>query len=165
MAAAESGGSDNGRDPSSSSLVATAEEQQQQRQPGTGRVKGRSSAADISRRNLNTARPEENQNENEQPDLLRTALSILAALFIGKLALGFLSPPADEPQDTYFFSSRSMVSVTSIGEDGKRRTNVQEDSSIRTNIKGLGSGSVTESPEASPQAQLFIPRAFFDPFP
>lgn len=66
----------------------------------------------------------------------------LVLLALAKLTGAVFTDSSGEPQDTYYVSSRSMVAITTIGEDGQRRTEVKEDSDVRTNIRGLSSGDV-----------------------
>jgi len=91
--------------------------------------------------------------------VLGTVLSLLVALWLARFALdAFLFPPE---QGTYYYSSRSMVSVMSVGEDGQTRSSVKQDTRIQTNIPGLRS---TERSNESPGVPM-LPPGFFEPFP
>ncbi|CAK0800954.1 unnamed protein product [Prorocentrum cordatum] len=59
------------------------------------------------------------------------------------------------PQDTYYFSSRSMVAVTTVDESGNRKTDVKQDQSVRTNIPGLRGGDSNTQRLLSPESTLF----------
>lgn len=82
---------------------------------------------------------EDDIEEGEDNDLLRALAAGLLALFFARLALGMGG--MGEPQDTYYYSSRSMIAITTVGDDGRLKTSVQEDSAVRTNIRGMRSDS------------------------
>jgi len=166
---------------SSQAIVETeAEPKSEQVSRPVGRVKGK--AADrskpIRQGRSSNERPQKNEmlSAAEQigsvPQLI---LGGLFALFIARFVLGFgamdNSAPQAYPQAYYFSSSRSMVSVTTTDINGDRRTTVNEDADVRTNIPGLKSYDRSTLPreyvpsQVLPPSSSLYPLLDFDMFP
>eukprot|EP00929_Paragymnodinium_shiwhaense_P011309 TRINITY_DN11687_c0_g3_i2.p1 TRINITY_DN11687_c0_g3~~TRINITY_DN11687_c0_g3_i2.p1 ORF type:complete len:219 (-),score=29.92 TRINITY_DN11687_c0_g3_i2:368-1024(-) len=78
---------------------------------------------------------------DKKSGLVTAIAGALAALFALRLLFG---ASLDTQPDTYYYSSsRSFVAVTTYDSNGERKTSVQEDSNVRTNIQGLQPGSST----------------------
>jgi len=124
---------------------------------GAGRIGGRMPSA-TSRQaqsppQQRTPTPRQPEAEGEGPlGLVKTVGAVLLALVLGRAALDFAF--GDEEQDTYYVSSRSMISVTTYDENGQRQTSIKEDSDVRTNIPGLKAGSRSGSAIVPPSSYL-----------
>mmetsp|Transcript_5817 Transcript_5817/g.11677 ORF Transcript_5817/g.11677 Transcript_5817/m.11677 type:complete len:220 (+) Transcript_5817:39-698(+) len=134
-----------------------ADAEAQRRSPGVRRLGGRGAPGKAAPGRPTQAAASGEVAEEEGPDVFKTVAAVLLALFLGRAVLGgmLFGGVGGGDQDTYYFSSRSMVSVTTLGEDGQRRTSVKEDSSVRTNIPGLQAG------DRAFTSQRLLP---FDPF-
>mmetsp|Transcript_104081 Transcript_104081/g.315910 ORF Transcript_104081/g.315910 Transcript_104081/m.315910 type:complete len:216 (-) Transcript_104081:61-708(-) len=135
------------------------------RPPGIGRIGGRTSVS-RGRTAPGTRAPPRSASapqggEEEDTNVLGKVLTLLVALWLGRFALESMLFPSSY-QDTYYYSSRSMIAVTSVDENGERKTSVKEDSSVRTNIPGLQS---RERSDGDSRPTLLLPSGFFEPYP
>lgn len=116
-----------------------------------GRIGGRTAGRKVPPRPTEVRPPPASSTEQGEGPLgaLKTVAAVLLALWLGRALLEF-TLFSSQDTDTYYVSSRSMVAVTTIDENGQRRTNVQEDSNVRTNIPGLRKGDTVVLPSLAP---------------
>mmetsp|Transcript_73187 Transcript_73187/g.136776 ORF Transcript_73187/g.136776 Transcript_73187/m.136776 type:complete len:265 (+) Transcript_73187:42-836(+) len=138
-----------------------------------GRLKGKASTRTPPRSGKSKlAAPPREEKGLGVPQLI---LGSLLALALARLVLGFGGGDngAEQayPQAYYWSSSRSVVSVTTTDEYGDRRTTMNEDANVRTNIPGLKSYDRSIAPpeyvpkRALPPGGSLYPLLDFDTFP
>lgn len=148
-------GATNGGSEQLSTLTVVVDEDAENSQDSNGikvgRIGGRTAGRKVPPRPTEVRPPPASSTEQGEGPLgaLKTVAAVLLALWLGRALLEF-TLFSSQDTDTYYVSSRSMVAVTTIDENGQRRTNVQEDSNVRTNIPGLRKGDTVVLPSLAP---------------
>mmetsp|Transcript_16832 Transcript_16832/g.39080 ORF Transcript_16832/g.39080 Transcript_16832/m.39080 type:complete len:242 (-) Transcript_16832:165-890(-) len=148
------------------------EEQQETAAPEKTRQAGRLKGKAASPRPPRPTKPAAPPREEKGVSVPQVILGSLLALAIARLLLGFSGPDnATSPQAYYWSSSRSVVSVTTTDEYGDRRTTLNEDANVQTNIPGLKSYDRSVAPQeyiprrALPPSSTLYPLLDFDTLP